>query len=407
MLGVIALCCRSAESIDRSTDAHTDGAHADVSGDGRDGERPTTSTCAKDGECVDAAETCPGVDLAPSTEIANRLARFLWNVPSAPDDLLLRVAMNTPEDVSEVAALMLIDRRAQAGVSAFVRSWLRLDDLASLQKPGAIMTSDLIASMQNEAPAVAVAVILEGDAKYNTLLRAPFTYVNEVLARHYGIGGVVGSEMRKVEFGTPERIGILTGAGVLARFSGTLNPPWPPRRYWLVYETLLCDSAALPPAIPQSARFDSAVTIREDLEMNTSRAPCNACHVTVNPIGFTFSRFDTFGRYASLDERGAPLNTTETVPSGLTLRTGLSAVDAADLIAQLTSRSEVRRCFAARLLDYALHPGPRASSSLVDVLPPVLQCDLTRAHAAFEASGGDIKQLILAIVQTGAFLQAN
>lgn len=231
---------------------------------------------------------------------------------------------------------------------------------------------------------------------------APFTFVDETLAKHYGMSGVTGTEMRKAPYPTSDRVGILEGAGVLARYSGSLDLPWPPRRFWLMYETMLCDSTALPPAIMSSHRMDG-LTVRQDLEMRTSVSPCSICHVTVNPIGLAFT-FDTFGRYQPFDEVGAPAQTAGSVAGGLAVRADLTFSGASDMIRQLVTRQDIGRCFAARVLDYALHPAPRSESVSVDVLPQDLQCSLDEALAAFESSGRSIPELIEAVTATPAFM---
>jgi hypothetical protein len=342
--------------------------------------------------------------IAPASVLAIRLARFLWNENAASAELQTEVnGVASAGQMKDIAVRMMADPRARVGIAAFFSSWLRLNDLDTVAKPGSVMTPELVVSMQKEAPSFGASIVLDGDGRYETLMVAPFTFVDETLAAHYGIVGVSGTEMRMAPYPTVGRIGILEGAGVLARYSGSLQPPWPPRRFWLMYEAMLCDSDALPPAIQNSGRIPG-MTIRDDLLTRTSGAPCNACHVTVNPVGLAFSFFDTFGRYEPLDANGVPLQTAGAVPGGLAVRAGLEVADGSDLIRQLAARPEVRRCFAARMLDYALNPVARPASESVDLLPLALQCSLNQAHAAFEASGGDIRELIAAITETQAFV---
>jgi hypothetical protein len=258
--------------------------------------------------------------------------------------------------------------------------------------------------MLKEAPAFGTSVVLDGDGSYQTLMTATYTFMDETLARHYGVSGVTGDELRQVRFDRPEQIGILMGAGALARFSGALNPPWPPRRFWLVHETLLCDVAAIPAALQGVPRMTTYPTIREQLEAQTSPQMCDICHVSINPIGLAFAAFDTLGRFSPLDEVGMPVVTAGTVPAGLGWYTDLTIMDAADLIRQLIQDSRVRRCFAARWLDYALKPEPRPDNWEVNRLGPDLQCSLSQAHSAFEAAGGDIRALIAGTAATPAFL---
>lgn len=391
-----------AEANDMSTDL-ADAADADVDktsidSKGCDGVSVTTpSDCA-------APPDCPSMGSASPSVLATRLSRFLWNQENPGEDLLADVAkVNSASDMKSLAIRMMADSRARDGLSAFFRNWLRLDDLGTIQKPDGIMTPDLVASMQKEAPAFGVSIVFDGDGRYESLMLAPFTFVDQTLAAHYGIAGVTGAEMRKVDYPDSARVGILEGAGVLARYADAQNPPWPPRRFWLMYETMLCDSGVLPAAAVGSSKTEG-LTIRQDLEMRTSVAPCNGCHVTVNPIGLAFSDFDTFGRYWPFDETGSPFQTSATVAAGLTLTASVAFDDSSDLIRQLALRPEIRRCFAARVLDYALHPATRSASAPIDRLPLELQCSLDKAQASFESSGGSIPELIEAITATPAFI---
>jgi Protein of unknown function (DUF1592)/Protein of unknown function (DUF1588) len=371
-----------------------------------------SGSCLSAASCLppavrDAGSTvCPSNNaaIAPASVLAMRLVRFLWNENAASAELQAEVnGVVSAGQMKDIAIRMMADPRARVGIAAFFSSWLRLNDLDTIIKPGTVMTRELVVSMQREAPAFGVSVVLDGDGRYKTLMSAPFTFVDETLAAHYGIAGVSGTEMRMAPYPTVGRIGILEGAGVLARYSGSLEPPWPPRRFWLIYEAMLCDSDALPPAIQNSGRT-AGLTIRDDLLTRTSGAPCNACHMTVNPVGLAFSSFDTFGRYETLDANSAPLQTAGAIPGGLAVRAGLEVADGSDLIQQLAARPEVRRCFAARMLDYALNPVSRPASYSVNLLPLELQCSLDQAHATFEASGGDIRELIAAITATQAFV---
>jgi hypothetical protein len=391
-MGLIALSCRADPSI-----------RADA---GQGGPAPDALPAA-DERPGDALAACPRAASAPPAVLAARLSAFLWNEPVPSASLSSEVERaGSPEKIRDLASRMLADPRARNGVAAFFRSWLRLDDLATIAKPPGVITPELRASMQKEAPAFGVSVVLDGDGRYETLMLAPNTYLDELLARHYGIAGVTGPDLRSVPYGTPDRIGILMGAGVLTRFSGSIQPPWPPRRFWLTYEALLCDSTPLPaPAMNSIRGMD--MTIRQELETRTSRAPCNACHVVVNPIGLAFAPFDTFGRMMTADEAGKAFDTTATVPSGLTLNAGLAIRSAPDMIRQLVVRPEVRRCFSARWLDYALRPQPRRGDEAAGVLPLELQCSLDEANAAFVSSGGDIRKLIAAITATPAFMNAG
>lgn len=355
------------------------------------------------GEVDDSCAAEPETVVSPDV-LAGRLSRFLWQ--EEPDEALKAAvaAARSLEAVNELALSMLEDARARVGVAAFFSSWLRLGDLPSVSKESVELPQALVASMQKEAPALGVGIVLDGDARFETLMTASYTFMDGTLAQHYGVSGIVGSELQQVSFERPERIGILMSAGVLTRFSGGLNPPWAPRRYWLVEETLLCDRGGVPaPQANNFPRSEDYATIREDLEHQTSHRDCIVCHESINPVGLAFSAFDTLGRFNPVDEVGMPVRTAGTIPPGFAWDQELTIADAADMIRQFIKEPEVRRCFAARWLDYALTPSPRPEDREVRELRPELQCSLSQAHAAFEATDGNIRALIGAVAATPAF----
>ncbi len=358
----------------------------------------------RDSEIGDSCVLDP-LPLATPGVIAGRLSRFLWQ-EEAPDEVLVAAAAaaRSPSAVSELASSMLEDARARAGVGAFFSSWLRLGDLPSLTKEDVALPQELVASMQKEAPAFGVSVTLDGDGLFETLMTGDYTFMDEVLARHYGVSGVTGNQLREVAFERPERIGILIGAGVLTRFSGSLDPPWPPRRYWLAEETLLCDRVGFIAPLASVPRLGTYETIREELEFITNPHDCNLCHESINPIGLAFSAFDTLGRFNPVDEVGMPVRTAGTIPQGFAWDEELMVADAADMIRQFIKEPGVRRCFSARWLEYALNPVPRPADREVRELRADLQCSLSMVHSAFEAVGGDIRVLIAAVTATPAFL---
>ena len=368
------------------------------------GETSAGAAGATAGGGTSGCDASVGTMADPDT-IATRLAQFIWNEPVAPDSLRADSAnARSPAAVSQLATRMLQDPKARTGVAAFFTSWLRLTELGTISKPTTLLSPALIASMQQEAPAFGVAVVLDGDARYATLMEAPYTYVDETLARHYGMAGVTGDTFRQVPYETSARIGILMGAGVLARFAGSLDRPWPPRRFWLMYEAMLCDKSALPPAVMNSPRDPQYVTVKDNLLAITSRAACDVCHASVNPVGLAFSAFDTYGRFVQVDEAGVPVVTAGDVPAGLALDDAIHLSDGADLIRQLATRASSRRCFSARWLEYALQPRPIPATAGIDRIAPDLECSLDQADGAFASAGGDTRVLISAIAATPAFL---
>ncbi len=239
--------------------------------------------------------------------LALRLARLIWNGEPDPG-LASRLASPLTRDaVSRLADDMLSDPRARDGLAAFYRWWLQYD----LRMP----TDALDVSLQREAPALGTYLTLEADATFADLLSVPFTFVDETLAQHYGMSGVVGAEPRQSPYPIGEpRLGLFTGAGVLAHFSSLVNPSWPAKRGWLVTDPLLCTPvirSLLPTITPDPAR-----SLREQMIEVTQNPTCTACHKVLNSPGFAFIGFDWKGLWRPLPG-AAPNETQGWIPAGI------------------------------------------------------------------------------------------
>lgn len=399
--GAASSCSVPMKDVDVTDDRRGEGRKPSPESDRGTADQAATDGSSPSSDCVDSSPP-----LAPAGVLARRLVRFLWAEDEAPAALVGRLARaDSPEAVMNVARDLLADERARQGVASFIVNWLRLHDLPEIEAPRGALSDDVLRAMRDEAPAFAAHVIFDGDALYKTLLTAPFTFMNEPLSQHYGVDSVSGSSMRRVSYDTPERAGILGGAGVLTRFSGAMDPPWPARRYRLVYETLLCDAPAVQAHSPD-VRRDPSLPIREEISRLTAEASCQACHATVDPVGFTFLKLDAFGRFREADDEGRPFDTSADIPAGMGISEPLRATGQPDLVEQLAGRPEVRRCFVARLLSHAVDPAPLPSSEPVEI-DSALECSIDEAHASFEASGGDLRELLVAVTGTPAFLSPD
>ena len=365
---------------------------------------------ALDAPVTDAAVTDAAVTWAPRDLIAARLSRFLWNQP-LPDPATVTAveAAGSADDVAAIAQQMLADPRARAGIAAFFTWWLRLDDLATQPKddPGGVFTTEVRAALQQEAPAFGTSVILDGDGRYQTLMTAPYTFMNEVLARHYGVTGVTGPELRQVPFGTADRIGLLGEASVLARFAGNTVVSWPPRRFWLVRQTLLC-MTGLDSAVPINTTLfviTASPTLREQIETVTAPSNCRPCHMAVNPIGDAFIKFDSLGQLASDSFAGPYDDASGLLPAnaGGFFSQDFAFTDQPDFMRQMAARAEARDCFAWVALNFAVE---RPRTADVSGFSPASRPSLDGLVGAFESTG-DIPALLVALTRTPAFLQAS
>ena len=237
-----------------------------------------------------------------SLELSTRLARFLWN--AAPDAALLATvngrAPKTSDDVGKLAADMLLDARAHAGVGAFYRWWLRLDDVAALRvtpdaygepmdlpKDPAVFpqwTAAVSADAARETETFGAGVTLDLQGSFRTLMTAPFTYLNSRLAPLYAVAGVTGDAFRKVALDPGRRAGLLTQPAILVQTShagkGLSNRDQltvPPRRGKFIRDRFFCEGVSTNPQIGVPPLFTaSGASIRQRLEALTE-SPTVTC----------------------------------------------------------------------------------------------------------------------------------
>ncbi len=246
-----------------------------------------------------------GVDRISDHELACRLSYFLWS--SMPDPILSALAdadrLHEPEELAIQVRRMLADPRSRALAEDFAGQWLRVGSLAELAEPDKRLfpeyTPELREAMVEEAVAFFQAILRE-DRPLLELLDAPYIYVNERLARHYGISGVTGPEFRRVELNDRRRGGVLGMAAVLTltsyprRTSPVLRGKW-------VLEELLGTPPPPPPAmvkaLPTDDRIRNGLTFRQRLEQHRKRADCATCHSRLDPLGFGLENFDVLGRW--------------------------------------------------------------------------------------------------------------
>jgi hypothetical protein len=343
----------------------------------------------------------PPLETAAPATVASRLARFLWD--AEPDDGLLRTVSAAPisrDHVGRVAEQMLSDERARQGVTAFYRWWLRSSALAVVDKPDpeGILTPELRASLAAEAPALGVHLTLETAGTFADLLTAPFTFADERLARHYGMEGVAGTGMRKVAFPARQnRIGVLSGAGVLATFASLTSLSWPAKRGWLVTGPVLCSE--IPSGFLPTFPLDPDRSIREQMMFVTRDSSCQVCHSILNSPGFAFIGFDSLGRWRPQPGHGP--GETEGWITQKILPDEPHFDGPESLVRLLLSRKETRTCFVRRWLQFAT----ARETVVLGKVSPTLQTSTEAAYADFEASGLSLRALIVAVTRTDAFLR--
>jgi hypothetical protein len=244
-------------------------------------------------------------------ELASRLSFFLWS--SIPDDELLAVAernkLRERVVLERQVTRMLADPRANTLVSNFVAQWLYLRNVeAVLPDPTAFPDFDenLRAALGRETDLFFESMLRE-DRSLLDLLRADYTFLNERLARHYGISGIHGPEFRRVTLTSEERKGLL-GKGSLLTVTSYPNRTSPTLRGKFVLENLLGSPPPPPPPNVPSLKEDadvSRLTMRQRMELHRASPVCSSCHARMDPIGFALESFDGLGRWrADVDSSG-------------------------------------------------------------------------------------------------------
>ena len=342
------------------------------------------------------------VDLAPGTvyavsdlELASRLSFFLWS--SIPDAELLAAAargeLGAPDQLEQQVRRMLADDRSQALSDNFVGQWLLLRNLPSAAPdPNAFPGFDenLREAFERETRLFVESMFRE-DRSVVDLLRANYTFLNERLARHYGVPNVYGSHFRRVTFGDDEPRGGLLGQGSFLTVTSYPNRTSPVLRGRWVLESLLGTPPPSPPAdvpgLPDRGEGGRPASVRERLERHRESPACATCHAPMDPLGFALENFDAVGGWRDA-EAGTPVDSSAVLPDGTRFRgpVGLRAF----LVAQ---RRQFVEAMTEKLLAYAL--GRRLEYYDRPTVRGIVR----------EAAAGDhrLSDIVLGIVRSPAF----
>ena len=258
-------------------------------------------------------------------ELASRLSFFLWS--SVPDEKLLDVAatgrLREPEVLSAQVHRMLADDRSGALVDNFTGQWLQLRNLESKVVPDILLFPDFDDNIRKgfrTETEMFFSYILRENRSALELLSADYTFVDERLARHYGIQGVYGPQFRRVKLTDPNRRGLL-GQGSILAMTSVATRTSPVYRGKYVLSTLLnTPPPPPPPNVPSldESNKDSKVpkTVRAQLELHRKNQPCAGCHRVIDPAGFALENFDSVGVWRDKGADGAPLDVAGTLADG-------------------------------------------------------------------------------------------
>jgi hypothetical protein len=270
-------------------------------------------------------------NLAPGTpyrltdlELATRLSFFLWS--SIPDSKLVELAaageLSKPAVLEQQTRRMLADPKAKSLVDNFASQWMRLRELDNAEPdPSADFDGNLRISFKREMELLFESILHE-DRSIIALLDADYTFVDERLARHYGIPNIKGSLFRRVALAKDDpRTGIL-GKGSILLVTSASNRTSPVQRGAWVLENLL---GMRPPSPPPGVETNldgedvaKAKTIRERMELHRKNPTCAACHSIMDPVGFSLENFDLVGKWRDMDGK-TPIDATAEMVDGTKL----------------------------------------------------------------------------------------
>ncbi len=307
----------------------------------------------RDPNPTDAARSHPISDV----ELASRLSYFLWS--SMPDDELLALAesgkLDAPDVLDAQVKRMLADARSNALAENFAGQWLELRNL-DVVKPDPQKfpewSPELRDAMRTETR-LFFDYVLRENRPLSDFLNARYTFLNEVLAKHYGIAGVTGPDFRRVDLTGEERGGILGQASVLTVSSYPTRTSVVIRGKYIL-QNILGDPPPPPPAdvpVIDEAAVGTAASLRQQMEQHRADATCATCHNKMDPLGFALENYDGIGKWRTKDGK-FDVDASGTLPNGKTFSTP------AEMRAVLSSQlPQFSRCLVEKMLVYALGRG--------------------------------------------------
>jgi len=344
-------------------------------------------------------------------EIASRLSYFLWDTTPSPEllDAAAQGRLDTREGVVAEAQSMLLEDRSRDMVRDFVTTWLQLDGgqvhfgLDELTKDQVLFpefTGQMRGDLRTELQSFVEHVVFDVDGTLDTLFIDTSAYVNGPLADLYGLsdGPQSPDDWQWVQLDPSERGGLLTRAAFLSVFA-TQAAQSPIRRGTFFLREMLCYNQPPPPPqvddSPVQLEEGELLTIRDKTNARTQGAECQSCHKTINNIGFAFEHYDAIGRYQDV-ELGTNVAIDASGELTQSKNTDGRVSDAIEMSGRLGESEAVMSCVTEKWLEHALRRSPT----------PLDECTLNSLIAQLQA-GGTLKDFVLAIVASDAFVHVN
>lgn len=329
-------------------------------------------------------------------EMATRLSFLFWG--TVPDQTLLDAAKNgqldSKDQVLTQATRMIDDPRTKDVAHFFHDTWLGINGIDNTPRDTTwfpTYTPSLAGMFRQETEQYLDYVIWQGKGDLASLYTAPVTFLNGALSTFYGFGNVTGDAFQMVATDGKQRAGILTQASILsATTPGSHNNPVVRGKF--IYTQLLCGTVPDPPAglVVTEPTSDPTLTMRELFEMHRAAATCAACHQRLDPIGFGLEHYNGVGLWQDTDNN-KPIDATGNIPD----TDAKGTFDGAIALGQkLAASNDAQNCYVGQWLAFAYG---RVES-------PDDACNRQSLQNAFSKANGNIKQLMLSLTQTDAFL---
>jgi hypothetical protein len=294
----------------------------------------------------------------PDVELASRLSFFLWSSP--PDNTLLDLAvrgrLKDPRVLEEQVRRMLADPKAEALAANFAGQWLQLRNLKNA-RPNSFDFPDfddnLRQAFRQETELFFESIVRE-DRDVMDLLTADYTFVNERLARHYGIPGIAGSNFRRVTIADDARKGLLGQGSILTVTSHADRTSPVVRGKWILENLMGSPPPPPPPDVPplqEDKEGAKPTTMREKMEAHRANPVCASCHKIMDPIGLALENFDAVGAWRT-EDAGSPVNARTELGDGTQLEGVVSLREAL-----LKRRDVFVSTLTEKLMIYALGRG--------------------------------------------------
>jgi len=340
----------------------------------------------------------PSLRRPSGDEMATRLSYLFWG--STPDDALRTAAASgelvTSDGILKNAQRLLADDKAHGVVKFFFDSLLPITTLTDQTRDTTkypMFSPQMGAYMRTETEKFLDNQIFTENGSWPSVFTANYTFVNEPLAKFYGIPGVTGTAFQKVTLDPTQRRGLLTQGAIMTGTTVT-NATNPVLRGSFVLNKLMCMNISLPsdPAVLALVAVPvdvTGATGRDRYTAHSKQTLCQGCHRLIDPVGFALENYDAVGQYRTT-ENNVTIDASGKLPQATDVVTG-----AVQLAQQLADSDMVQKCFAQHWVEYGYGRSLRST--------PEDLCLQENINTAFKASGYNVKQLLLDLTQTTAF----